>query len=98
MNIEIIVSLLSAVTVFVLGFLQWRSQSKVQAADAADKIGGAYDKLLDTMSSRIDQLEQRVKKVERWANRLAQQVVDLGGVPVNIDTDPTISVVHGTSK
>jgi hypothetical protein len=86
MKIEFIISLLSAITVFILGFLQWRSQSKVQTADAADKIGGAYDKLLDTMSQRIDQLETRVKKVERWANRLVQQVVELGGVPVSIDT------------
>ena len=90
MNIEALISLLSAGTVLSLGFLQWRSQSKVQTADAADKIGGAYGKLLDTMSERIDHLETRVKKVERWANRLAQQVVDLGGTPVSMDSDPIV--------
>jgi cell division protein FtsB len=94
MNIEKIISLLSAATVLLLGYLQWRSQSKVQTADAADKIGGAYDKLLESMSNRIDQLEARVKKVERWANRLVQQIYDLGGVPVSIDTDPGLMTTH----
>lgn len=79
---ELYVSLLSALTVLFLGFLQWRSSARVQHSDAAERIGNAYDKLLENMQERISDLEKRLKKFEVWVPRLVAQVQELGGVPV----------------
>lgn len=89
MNIETIISLLSAATVLVLGLLQWRSSSKLQRADALDKIGDAYNDLLDRLNKRIVDLESRVnylekelKKYTNWSARLVKQLIENGIVPV----------------
>jgi len=80
---ELYVSILSALTVFLLGILQWRSTAKVSKSDAAERIGNAYDKLLENMQERITDLEKRLKKFEIWVPRLVQQVKDLGGIPAD---------------
>ena len=88
MNIEMTISLLSAVTVLVLGLLQWRSSSRVQKAEAIDRIGDAYNDLLDRLNKRIADLESRVqylekdlKKYTNWTARLVKQLIQHGIEP-----------------
>lgn len=72
----------------VIVFLQTRNIGKVQSADATEKIGRTYDQLLDNLNERIQKLENKVKKFERWVPLLIDQIYQLGGVPVEPpDTD-----------
>jgi len=80
---EFYISLISAGTVLLLGILQWVSTARSQKSDSAEKISNAYDRLLENMQERVTDLEKRVKKFEIWAARLASQVQQLGGVPVD---------------
>lgn len=89
MDIDAVISLLSAAGVVVLGLLQWINQSRVSRADAIDKIGDAYDGLLGRMSEQINELEGRVqylekelKKYSNWTARLVKQLIEHGIVPV----------------
>jgi predicted negative regulator of RcsB-dependent stress response len=80
-----------AVFVFMamLAVFQWRSASKVQSADATQKIGSAYDQLLDNMKKQLDELESDVaylkkelRKYSNWSARLVKQLVDNGIEPI----------------
>ena len=73
----------------VMVFLQTRSSGKAQGADATEKIGGAYDKLMATMQNQINELETDVanlkvqlKKYTNWSAQLVKQLVEHGIVPV----------------
>jgi hypothetical protein len=88
-SIELGISLLSAITVLTLGLLQWRSTTRLQRADALDKIGDAYNDLLDRLNTRIVELESRVnymelelKKYTNWSARLVKQLIENGIIPV----------------
>ena len=65
MQLEVVLSIISAISVLTLGLLQWRSTSKVQKAEAIDKIGDAYNDLLDRLKVRIENLENRVVFLEK---------------------------------
>lgn len=92
MSVETIigaVTLILGASNAVLLWFQWRSASKVQTADATEKIGGAYDKLLDTMQKQIDELESDVTymkkelaKYRNWTARLVKQLLDNNLIPV----------------
>ena len=91
MNIDSIiqyVTLIFGVSNALLLWFQWRSASRVQSADATEKIGRTYDQLLDNLNERIQKLENKVKKFEKWVPMLIDQIYQLGGVPVDPpDTD-----------
>lgn len=91
MSVETIigaVTLILGASNAVLLWFQWRSASKVQTADATQKIGMTYDQLLDNLNERIKNLELKVKKFEKWVPMLIDQIYQLGGVPVSPpDTD-----------
>lgn len=70
-------------------FLQTRSTGKVQGADATEKIGGAYDQLLENMRRQIVDLETDVaylkvqlKKYTNWSAQLMKQLIEHGITPV----------------
>jgi peptidoglycan hydrolase CwlO-like protein len=72
----------------VMVFLQTRSTTKVGSADATEKIGRAYDQLLENMNERLQKLELKLKKLEKWVPMLIDQIYSLGGVPLDPpDTD-----------
>lgn len=97
MNIESTISLLTALTVLMLGLLQWRSTAraqvgthKVQSAEASERIGNAYDKLLEAQNKRMDDMEQDIiylkkelKKYTNWSARLVKQLIEHGIEPVH---------------
>lgn len=63
-RIDYYVGLVVILTPLTLGLLQWMStvrqggsRKRVEGADATEKIGAAYDKLLANMKSQIDDLE-----------------------------------------
>lgn len=91
MSVETIigaVTLILGASNAVLLWFQWRSASRVQTADATEKIGRTYDQLLDNLNERIQNLELKVKKFEKWVPMLIDQIYLLGGVPVSPpDTD-----------
>lgn len=85
--IQYVTLVLGASNAALLWF-QWRSASRVQNADATEKIGRTYDQLLDNLNERIQKLENKVKKFEKWVPLLIEQIYSLGGVPVEPpDTD-----------
>lgn len=85
--IQYVTLVLGASNAALLWF-QWRSVSRVQNADATEKIGRTYDQLLDNLNERIQKLENKVKKFEKWVPMLIDQIYSLGGVPVEPpDTD-----------
>lgn len=88
MSADVYVPLISALTMFFLGFLQWRSAMKVQEADASQKIGDAYSKLLDELKDhvrdlekRVNELEKELKKYRNWTAQLVKQLIEHGIVP-----------------
>jgi hypothetical protein len=42
-------------------------------------------RLIDTLTARIAALERDVRLVQTWANKLAAQVVQLGGNPISLE-------------
>lgn len=73
----------------VIVLLQTRNSGRVQKADATEKIGGAYDKLLESMRKQIDELETDVaylkvqlKKYTNWSAQLMKQLIEHGIIPV----------------
>lgn len=88
MTADVFVPLISALTVLFLGLLQWRSATKVQAADASQKIGDAYSKLLDELQdhvrdleNRVNELEKELKKYRNWTAQLVKQLIEHGIAP-----------------
>lgn len=70
-------------------FLQTRNTGKVHGADATEKIGGAYNELLENMRKQIVDLETDVaflkvqlKKYTNWSAQLMKQLIENGIVPV----------------
>lgn len=63
-------------------FLQTRSGARASSADATEKIGNAYDKLLENMQERINKVEAKLRKFEVWVPLLIEQIYKLGGVPI----------------
>ena len=45
--------------------------------------GGSEMQVIDRMLKRIDDLENKTTMLLAWAMRLSQQVVELGGKPIN---------------
>lgn len=71
-------------------FLQTRNTGKVHRADATEKIGGAYNELLESMRKQIVELETDVaylkvqlKKYTNWSAQLMKQLIEHGIVPVD---------------
>jgi len=73
----------------MLAVFQWRSTSRVQGADATQKIGSAYDQLLENMKQQLNELEtdvaflkKELRKYSNWSARLVKQLVDNGIEPL----------------
>jgi hypothetical protein len=95
MGVETYVAVAATFATILLSILQWKSSAKVQNADAIDKIGNAYDGLLDKFAERVTHLETRVefleaelKRYSNWSSRLVKQLVENDIQPVPIDTAP----------
>ena len=93
MTIEVLIGLIGAGTALLLGLLQWRSQTSVHSADATEKIGNAYDSLLDRLSLQVKELDTRVKflevelkKYSNWSSKLVMQLVEHGIQPLPMET------------
>lgn len=67
----------------VLVYMQTRNTTTVGKADATEKIGNAYDQLLENMQKRLVTVEAKLKKFEIWVPRLIAQIHELGGIPVD---------------
>jgi cell division protein FtsB len=76
MSPEFYLSVFTAFSVFVLGFLQWRSDAKKKEADAQsssksteagamENLSNAYKELVDSQAARIESLETRVDELEK---------------------------------
>lgn len=70
-------------------FLQTRNAGKAHGADATEKIGGAYNALLESMRKQIADLETDVeylkvqlKKYTNWSALLMKQLIENGIVPI----------------
>lgn len=103
MSIEAIITILLAASTGLLGWKQWQTASKVQSAEAVEKIGNAYDGLLDRLNNRIGELENRVTDLEKdlrkytnWNARLIKQLVEHGIEPLQMDTEPKILAAKKT--
>ena len=93
---EVLISLYSSIPVLFLGILQvldtmrrTKSQSKVDSADASDKISSAYERLMDDLRVQVADLKvdvaylkKELKKYTNWSARLMKQIIELGHVPV----------------
>lgn len=97
MSMEAIITIVLALSTGVLGWKQWQSESRVQSAEAVEKIGNAYDGLLDRLNKRIGELELRVTEMEKdlrkytnWNARLIKQLIEHGIEPLQMDTEPKI--------
>lgn len=95
MSMEAIITIVLALSTGLLGWKQWQTTSKVQSAEAVEKIGNAYDGLLDRLNKRIIDLENRVTELEKdlkkytnWNARLIKQLVENGIEPLQMDTEP----------
>lgn len=97
-NLELYASILIMTLTTFLGFLQWRSGTRVQDADRTEKIGNAYDKLLDALQEQVTKLDARVayletelKKQTNWNARLVRQLAEAGLKPVPFESEPKIT-------
>lgn len=62
MNIETLLAILLGLSTGVLGWMQWKSNSQVQKADATNKIGDTYSELLDQLRKQIGDIQAESEK------------------------------------
>jgi len=95
MEISSIVFAAIAILAMVGGFLANRAGATKDLVDAATGLVTPLQERVERLEARVRELETQTTALELWGRALAEQVKQLGGVPVPLE-EFLYQVTHGT--
>ena len=68
---------------FLLSIKRSRAQNALDVSSAWEKFAAPLMKRLETLEGKVKEQDYEISDLRGWAERLAKQVTELGGVPVS---------------